>query len=527
MIPEIGYLRADAVALVEQTGLPSVEDIRSLKAPACRTQAGGTFAWAQRGPATSADGNGPLVALLIARCGLVEGREGSFPFARCSFWSTARTVGWSWSRIRTGPPALDWGSTAEGAKIRREGPRGTPSGAALRRNPRAWSPRSERALGVKAQRAFHGVSAGVLAAVSAASLAVVFAGVAGPAAAAEPFPNGLAPIDTGAPALASVEACAGCHARVHADWARSRHGRAFTNAIFQREYRDRPLDWCVHCHAPLREQLAEVRRGGGPLADEGITCAACHVRGGRVIARVHSAASPHDTEVRADFGSPSFCAGCHQFNFPRIEDDPTHAGPGRVVGYTAHPMQDTVHQHERGPYAAAPCLTCHAAGDGGHRFPGGHDPGMLARAATVEACRAGPLLELRLTNVGAGHNLPTGDLHRHLVLRAWRASAPERLHETVLGRRFAPAQDGGKTTIADDTLPPGTTRAVRLSPAALGPRDGRDEPISIRAAPGVHASTSCRFGAASWPSRPTPRCSPASCRGRASPRVVRAPDAVG
>jgi hypothetical protein len=235
----------------------------------------------------------------------------------------------------------------------------------------------------------------------------------------------------------------------------------------------------VHCHAPLREQLAEVHRGGGPLADEGITCAACHVRGGRIIARVRSPASPHDTDARADFGSPSFCAGCHQFNFPRLEDDPTHAGPGRVVGYTAHPMQDTVHQHARGPFAAAPCLTCHAAGDGGHLFPGGHDPGMLARAATVEACRAGRLLELRVTNAGAGHNLPTGDLHRHLVLRAWRASAPERLHETILGRRFAPAEDGGKTTIADDTLPPGTTHAVRLSPGALGPRDGRDEPISI------------------------------------------------
>src|SRR3954471_17740537 len=69
--------------------------------------------------------------------------------------------------------------------------------------------------------------------------------------AADLFPRGLAPIDAAAPAKLRVAACVGCHADVHADWAVSRHGVAWTNAIFQREYQDRKLDWCVHCHAPL------------------------------------------------------------------------------------------------------------------------------------------------------------------------------------------------------------------------------------------------------------------------------------
>jgi hypothetical protein len=297
--------------------------------------------------------------------------------------------------------------------------------------------------------------------------------------AAELFPNGLAPLQTGAPQRGSSKACLGCHPQVHAEWSRSRHGQAFTNAIFQREYRDRPLDWCVHCHAPLREQLEQVHAGGGPLADEGITCAACHVREGRVLARAHAPGSPHDTDVRDDFGAPSFCAGCHQFNFPRIEEATARGAAPRVVGYTAHPMQDTVAQHARGPLAGQPCLTCHRAGETGHLFPGGHDAGMLARAVRLEACRRRGALEVSIINVGAGHHVPTGDLHRHLVLRAWRASAPERLHETVLGRRFEPDVASGKRTIADDTLPPTSRRTVRLEPGTLGPPGDGAEPISL------------------------------------------------
>jgi hypothetical protein len=290
------------------------------------------------------------------------------------------------------------------------------------------------------------------------------------------FPRGLAPVDAGRPTSAraglSAKTCAGCHSGAHSEWAASRHGRAWTNAIFQREYKDRPLEWCVHCHAPLREQLDEVRRGGGPLADEGVTCAVCHLRGGRMLARTRAPGSPHDTEVSPDFGGPAFCAGCHQFNFPII-------GAGeRVTGYTGHPMQDTVRQHDAGRFAARECLGCHRAGDAGHRFPGGHDAEMLRRALTLETCRDGRALEVRLTNAGAGHNVPTGDVHRHLVVRAWRADAPERLQEKVLGRRFEPAPDGGKLTVADDTLPTGTTRAIRIPLAALGPRAG-DGTISL------------------------------------------------
>ncbi len=75
---QLGYLRADALALADQTGLPSLVDLQDDKPVACHSEAGGTFFWAARDAASDGSAS-KLRALLIGRCGLVEGREGSYP----------------------------------------------------------------------------------------------------------------------------------------------------------------------------------------------------------------------------------------------------------------------------------------------------------------------------------------------------------------------------------------------------------------------------------------------------------------
>lgn len=67
-------------------------------------------------------------------------------------------------------------------------------------------------------------------------------------------------------------------------------------------------------------------------------------------------------------------------------------------------------------------------------------------------------MRVRLSNVGAGHTVPTGDVHRHLVLRAWVSTEPERLYEAYLGRRFEPDPDGGRRVISDTRIPAGEWR---------------------------------------------------------------------
>jgi hypothetical protein len=330
-------------------------------------------------------------------------------------------------------------------------------------------------------------------------------------------PGGLEPIEPGtrAPELLQASACAGCHPAEHAEWAGSRHAAAWTNGIFQREYRDVPRRWCVHCHAPLTPQVAEVAAGGGALADDGVSCAVCHVRGGRLVARRRGTASPHDTVVRADFGSAAFCADCHQFPFPRFGAD------REPVGLSGFPMQDTVGQFTRGPYGEAShgCLDCHGS-PAGHAFRGGHDVGMLAAAVRHALCRDGDRVVLALTNAGAGHNVPTGDVHRHALARLWRPSAPEALVEIFLGRRFEPADDGGKRTVWDSSLPPGVTRRWPVELERLGGEAGEPILVELRyvytgdEVPRDHRDpgepTSAVFAEATYDAGALPACPPPS-----------------
>ena len=274
-----------------------------------------------------------------------------------------------------------------------------------------------------------------------------------------------------ADALLDARGCASCHPAIVDEWARSRHALAWTNSIFQTEYAARPQAWCVNCHAPLVTQQADL---AGPRAAQGVDCASCHVRAGALVSRTRHAGSPHETIAEPTFGSPAFCADCHQFPFPVL--DP--AG-GAALRMTAHPMQDTVASFRAGPYARQRdgCMTCHGSRHG-HAFAGAHDRGMLEGALDVAWCREEhDTLRATVRNVGAGHAVPTGDIHRHMYLRIWRSSAPEALFQAYFGRRFEPAPDGGKTTSWDSTIAPGAAKTFRVAAGELGGEAG--EPVNL------------------------------------------------
>jgi len=78
---QLGYLRSDGIALVEQTGLPSFADVEARKPAQCHHEKPTTFAWAMREPAADG-GAGRVRAVLLSECGLVDGREGPYPTSR-------------------------------------------------------------------------------------------------------------------------------------------------------------------------------------------------------------------------------------------------------------------------------------------------------------------------------------------------------------------------------------------------------------------------------------------------------------
>lgn len=251
-----------------------------------------------------------------------------------------------------------------------------------------------------------------------------------------PAPRGVADTTAGT--------CASCHAEIAREWRASLHGQAWTDPVFQAAYAVEPMQFCRNCHAP---RSTPGRAPDALAADEGVSCAVCHVRAGTVLSTRPSPAAPHPALVTRALSESRFCGPCHQFNFPA---DP---GRHRDVYASDEPMQDTFEEyrlsdaHRRG----TTCQDCHmpwrtdARGRRyrSHAFPGGSDPEMLRRAVRVElrARHDGneTLVEARIVPGDIGHAYPTGDLFRRAELRVWADEADGDARTLAFARSFTNA----------------------------------------------------------------------------------------
>jgi mono/diheme cytochrome c family protein len=206
-----------------------------------------------------------------------------------------------------------------------------------------------------------------------------------------------------APAQASLAArqCERCHARQVREWDGSLHrGAASPGLLAQTEYELAPDDRarCLRCHAPLAEQATDPA-----LRGDGVSCAGCHVRGWvrrgppRVAPSLLSLPGYPLVTVGL-YERSDFCLPCHQL-------PPRTAVAGR-------PLLDTYREWLDGPYLprGVQCQHCHMP-NREHSVLGVHDPGTFRQGLqlTAEAHRrAGTVTAVAmLTNIGAGHYLPT------------------------------------------------------------------------------------------------------------------------
>lgn len=269
--------------------------------------------------------------------------------------------------------------------------------------------------------------------------------------------SAAAPI-LGATAGRRAEDCAACHPAIVDEWRSSGHARAWTDSLFQEEYRAAPAEVCVRCHAP--NALPGVQAEGA-VAEDGIDCATCH-------RRVHVG---EDVVTEQNFVRRN-CGTCHQFRFftPLEFDDP------RQIPYAAGWLQDTVGEWARSDAGRAgiSCQQCHMPEVGGHRshrFPGMYDRDLVADAVFVHvrAHRRGGqvIIEATISAGDIGHSFPTGDLFREAILRVWTEEAEADCAEYKLKRWFADRMEEG----ADGQLV--TTRVelddTRVPPPGAGP----------------------------------------------------------
>jgi len=235
------------------------------------------------------------------------------------------------------------------------------------------------------------------------------------------------PPDVLAPAQASLlpDQCSRCHAKQVREWQPSLHAKAMSvgvNAQLSRMGARAKIS-CKRCHAPMPEQREHLapEYGANPLyddafADAAVACAVCHVRGWQ---RLGPPRVP-DSRLLAQPGYPftelpiyqraDFCLPCHQ-----LPPWNTRLVAGATEDRSKRkPLLNTYREWLEGPYMrrGIQCQHCHMP-NREHTFLGIHDPDTFRQGIELETLagrspNTGAVsVRARVTNVGAGHYLPT------------------------------------------------------------------------------------------------------------------------
>ncbi len=293
----------------------------------------------------------------------------------------------------------------------------------------------------------------------------------GPVRAAFGFSEGMRALDLGqTPAeWRDSSYCGSCHQEAYEEWSRSLHAGAASDPLFLAGFREDPDLRCARCHAPLAEDQGPFRRAlrskqllspalrEAPVIKQrtGIGCAVCHVRDGKVLTARPISTAEHATRYEPRLSSSEFCGSCHQFRFER--------GHGKGATLSENVVQDTWREHRRSQTEKR-CQDCHRQ----HAYPGAHDPELLRRSLAVSTrARTPERQQLELRSVDVGHQLPTGDLFRHLRVEVERDGKYELV--ATIGRSFEVITGPGEPTkrlVEDRSLSPGETRTIEVQAKA-------------------------------------------------------------
>lgn len=302
-----------------------------------------------------------------------------------------------------------------------------------------------------------------------------------------PAPAGFSALESSlAPA-----SCGACHASQYRDWKTSRHAQAFGPGLLGQMQALQARDHaghqnCLRCHAPLAEQEQSLSDAlwiqneapnkhpvRGASWHDGLSCAACHVRGnlryGPPAPALDLAWSrvspPHAGWVTSTaFRRSQFCAACHQF-------------PNSAPKLDGKPLENTDVEWQTSPFArrGVSCQACHMP-DGKHLWRGIHDLAMVrsglrfdirAPAQANDQIRAG----LTVISAHVGHDFPTYVTPRVLVtltqLDARGRAIRSTLQQGVIARDVSLDLQRQRF---DTRIPPGGTFAMqyraRRSPQA-------------------------------------------------------------
>jgi hypothetical protein len=294
------------------------------------------------------------------------------------------------------------------------------------------------------------------------------------------------PIDTSsAPAMfptLRAKECAACHRDIYDEWATTIHSQAWTDPYFQVDWKfDGSPQICKNCHIPLDRQQEQKVIGfndtekwdpiltpnpafDAVLQHEGVTCAACHLRNGKILGVLGTTNSPHPVEKLEN--ANQICVTCHVVSGKRWDTFfkiPPCGTVAEIKSNRGGHFVETVAEMSIDDIASLGCVDCHmplvqrALIPGGpiravrqHLWRGGHDPEMVKQGLTITLDQAdveekdSKIFVLGITNTGAAHYIPTGTPDRYLsvqlrILDPEGAIISEQIHtlkRTVMWRPF-------------------------------------------------------------------------------------------
>ncbi len=268
--------------------------------------------------------------------------------------------------------------------------------------------------------------------------------------------------------------CSQCHVAQFQGWTTARHSHAMDAGVLGQLLATKAQDHashaeCMNCHAPLAEQelslTSAIQHTSSPwdhdpsIHEQGVVCAACHVRDGHWYGPPHRDGSglqgnpanyPHaGWKAETAFEDSRFCAACHQFP----------AG-----GYALHGkmIENTYVEWRQSTWAQRgyTCQSCHMP-DRQHLWRGIHDPVMTLKAFHIDTqFHMSPqgLIQasLQVRNTGAGHDVPTY-VTPHIILEAYQTDVHGNMLVNSLKTYLIARQVSLDVSreIADTRLPPG------------------------------------------------------------------------
>lgn len=253
----------------------------------------------------------------------------------------------------------------------------------------------------------------------------------------------------------SREACGGCHARELAEWERSLHARAWTNANIRVATDGFRKVECRACHSPeavLPVGLDEPPDYRDKNQDDGVHCLSCHGLADGVAAARTLPDAPCRPRAEPRLARAELCWPCHE---------PTH-----------HAFQEYVLSKA---YAEGKrCQDCHmpAREDGGHFHGdrGGFNAEWVRQGLAWEARREKDTLVLVLEN-RTGHKFPGEISSRSLLIRVLVPGAEPRDLQLRKPHKGEERED--------DRLTPDERRELRF----LLPADARGTRLELRFLP--------------------------------------------